>query len=113
MQFKFPVLALAAFGSMLPAAGKPEDDLAAAIKSFLGTSFVTDWQGVEKLPKINWAPLPPQELKNCLPDGGCFTRGGAAVYGDRKLIAFVTGARTIASNLYLRNPGLPLGEAQC
>ncbi len=110
MQFKLSILALVAFGSMLHGAGKPADDFAGAIKIFLGKTFVTDWQGIEKLPKINWAPLPPQELKNCLPDGGCFTRGGAAVYGDRKLIAIVTGARTIASNLYFRNPGLPLGE---
>jgi hypothetical protein len=98
-------------GVSLFAAGKPEDDLAATVKTFLGRSFVNDWSGLEKLPKITWAPLPPNMPQNCLPDGGCFTRQGAAIFGDRKLAAVVTGARTITSNVYLRNAGVPLGES--
>lgn len=103
--------AIVALASAALAAGKPEDDLAGTVKAFLGKSFVKDWPGIEKLPKINWAPLPPQALQNCLPDGGCFTRQGAALFGDRKLAVVVTGAREIPSNIYYRNPGAPLGEA--
>ena len=61
------------------AAGGPEDDLAGTIKLVLAKNFDTDWQGLEKLTKIRWAPLPPNMLQNCLPDGGCFTRTGTAV----------------------------------
>jgi hypothetical protein len=112
----FIVTALAAaifFSTLTPVsgAGKPEDDLAAAVKAFLSESTTTDWQGVEKMPNIRWAPLPPTTLQKCLPDGGCFTRQGAAVIADRKLVAVATGARTIVSNVYLRNVTAPFGEA--
>lgn len=93
------------------AAGKPEDDLAANVKTFLGGTFVSDWNGIEKLAKITWGPLPPRMLQNCLPDGGCFTRQGAALFGDRKLAIMATGARTITANIYYRNAGAPFGES--
>ena len=102
------VAALAALSAW--AAGKPEDELAGTIKTFLGKNFVNDWPGLEKLPKITWAALPPSALQNCLPDGGCFTRQGAAELGGRKLVAIATGARTMATNLYLRNMTSPFGE---
>ena len=103
---------LAAFVSIsLFAAGKPEDELAGSVKTFLGKSFVNEWSGIETVRKITWAPLPPHALTNCLPDGGCFTRQGAALFGDRKLAVFATGAREIVSNIYLRNQSAPLGEA--
>ena len=108
-QFRFA--AALALASVSLAAGKPEVELAGSVKAFLGKSFAADWEGIEKLPNIKWAPLPPQALQNCLPDGGCFTRQGVAVFGDRQLVAIATGARTIPANLYYRNPGAPLGEA--
>jgi hypothetical protein len=91
------------------AAGKPEDELAIAIKSFYGKALVADWAGIEKLPGIQWAPLPPTALQNCLPDGGCFTRTGKAVIAGRNLMVMATGARTIVSSLYLRNAAAPFG----
>ncbi len=104
-------VALAALPTALNAAGSPADELAAVVKMFLGKSAVTDWQGVEMIPGIRWAPLPPVSLQNCLPDGGCFTRQGQAAIGGRSLTAVATGARTIVNNLYLRNAGPPFGEA--
>lgn len=93
------------------AAGKPEDELAAIMKTFYGKTFVTDWGGVEKLPGIQWAPLPPNSLQNCLPDGSCYTRAGKAVIAGRNLVVIATGARSIVQNLYLRNATAPFGEA--
>jgi hypothetical protein len=115
MRFKLGVIVTtAAFLGLVPlvqAAGGPEDDVAGTIKLALSKSFNTDWQGLEKLTKIKWAPLPPTALRNCLPDGGCFTRAGTANIGGRNLVVLATGARTIVSNLYFRNPGAPIGEA--
>ena len=93
------------------AAGKPEDELATAIKAFYGKALAADWTGIEKLPGVQWAPLPPTMLQNCLPDGGCFTRTGKAVIASRNMVVMATGARTIVSNLYLRNATAPFGEA--
>ena len=93
------------------AAGGPEDDLAGTVKLVLAKNFDTDWQGLDKLTKIRWAPLPPSMLQNCLPDGGCFTRTGTAVIGGRNLTVLATGARTIVSHIYFRNPTAPIGEA--
>jgi hypothetical protein len=116
---RFP-LSLAAAGAalaglLLPsparAAGKPEDELAAAIKAFYSPSFTAEWSALEALPGIQWAPLPPAALQNCLPDGGCFSRPGKAVIGGRNLIAIASGARTIVGHLYLRNATAPFGEA--
>jgi hypothetical protein len=94
----------------LLASAPPEDEFAGTVKMLLGKAFENDWTGLEKLPQTTWAPLPPRMLQNCLPDGGCFTRPGAAQVGDRKLGVMVTGARTMASNFYFRNPGAPIGE---
>src|SRR5688572_27454763 len=93
------------------AAGKPEDELATAIKPFYSKELVPDWSGIEKLPGVQWAPLPPSMLQNCLPDGGCFTRTGKAVIAGRNIAVMATGARTMVNNLYLRNVGAPFGEA--
>jgi hypothetical protein len=116
MRFPTSLAALAAiacllFSSPANAAGKPEDDLAAAIKAFYSQSFTADWSGLEALPGIQWAPLPPTMLQNCLPDGGCFTRQGKATIGGHNLLAIASGARTIVANLYLRNATAPFGEA--
>jgi hypothetical protein len=50
-------------------------------------------------------------LKNCLPDGGCFTRQGTAAFGGRNLVVIATGARSIVSNIYFRNATAPFGES--
>ena len=104
-------LACLLFSSPAGAAGKPEDELAAAIKAFYSPSFTSDWSGLEALPGIQWAPLPPTMLKNCLPDGGCFSWQGKATIGGRNLLAVASGARTIVGTLYLRNATAPFGEA--
>lgn len=117
MRIRFPggavALALASLAllSAFQAAGKPEEEFAGIVAAFLSKSFVTDWEGVEKLPKIKWAPLPTTELKNCLPEGGCYTRQGTAAIGGRNLLIVATGARTIVTHLFVRNPSAPLGEA--
>lgn len=69
----------------------------------------TSWDGLDALPGIKWAPLPPASLKNCLPDGGCFARQGSLTTDGLKIAVMATGARTIVMNLYLRNSGAPLG----
>ena len=99
------LLLLAAF----QAPAKPEEEFAGIFEAFLSKSFVTDWEGVEKLPKVKWAPLPAAELKTCLPDGGCYTRQGTATIGGRNLLVIATGARTIVTHLFVRNPSAPLG----
>ena len=103
-------------GALLPltafqAPAKPEEEFAGLVAAFLSKEFVTDWQGVEKLPGVKWAALPPVELRTCLPDGGCYTRQGALSIGGRNLMVVATGARTIVSHLFVRNPNAPLGEA--
>lgn len=93
------------------AAASPETDLAGTIKLILSKSFAPDWQGVEKLPQIKWAPLPPTMLQNCLPDGGCFVRQGTLSIGGRNLVVLASGARTIVTHLYFRNAAAPIGES--
>lgn len=90
---------------------KPEEEFAGIVTAFLDKDFETDWQGVEKLPGVKWAALPPVELRTCLPEGGCYTRQGAVSIGGRNLMVVATGARTIVSHLFVRNPNAPLGEA--
>jgi hypothetical protein len=88
----------------------PEDQLVGAVKVALGKSFSTDWSGLDALPEIKWAPLPPVSLQNCLPDGGCFTRQGVAAFGDRSLMVIASGARTVVTNIYFRGNARPMGE---
>lgn len=102
-------LTLGLFAWLLAAPG-PESDLAAIVKTYFGASFAADWRGLEKLPGIQWAPLPPTMLQNCLPDGGCFTRQGRLQIAGRNFAVVATGARGIVNNLYLRNASAPLGE---
>lgn len=97
--------------SAFQAARQPEEELAGVVKAYLDKAFVTDWTGIEKLPHIKWAPLPPTALQNCLPDGGCYTRQGTAAIGGRPLVVVATGARTVVSTVYFRNPSTPIGEA--
>lgn len=89
----------------------PEAELAAIVKTFVGLSQPTDWRGLEQLPGIRWAPLPPVSLPNCAPDGSCFARQGTLSVTGRRLSVLATGARTMVFNVYLRNGGAPLGEA--
>src|SRR5581483_6489629 len=73
-------------------------------------NFNNDWSGLDALPGIKWAPLPPQSLQNCLPDGGCFARQGAARYGDHGMNVIASGARTFVTNIYFRSTARALGE---
>jgi hypothetical protein len=91
-------------------AAGPEDQLAGAVKVAVGKAFDTDWSGVEKIPGIKWAPLPPKSLQNCLPDAGCFTRQGMATFGGRNMLVIASGARSFVTNLYFRGKDAPLGE---
>lgn len=106
-------LSLGILGALWPlavfAAG-PEAELATLVKTFYSKAFVADWAGIEKLPGVQWAPLPPTMLQNCLPDGGCFTRQGRLAMGGRNIVVIATGARTMVNNVYLRNMSEPFGE---
>lgn len=97
--------------SAVPPAAAPEDELAAIVKAFAGMSQPADWRGIEQLPGVRWAPLPPTSLQNCAPDGSCFVRQGAATIGGRPMAIIATGARTMVFNIYLRNGGAGIGEA--
>ncbi len=90
----------------------PEADLATIARTYLGMNLPADWRGIEGLPGIRWAPLPPTSLENCLPDGGCYVRQGALTLGGRTITVVATGARTMVSNIYFRNGGAALGEAK-
>ena len=89
----------------------PESELAAVVKAYLSMSLPADWDALEKLPGIRWSALPATALRNCLPDGGCFTRTGTAAIGGRPMTVMATGARTMVQNIFLRNTGTPIGEA--
>lgn len=88
---------------------RPEDDLAAVVGAL--TTSMADWRSIESVRAVRWAPLPPNMLQNCLPDGGCFTRRGEATVGGRPLVVMASGARTMVGNVYLRNNGAAFGEA--
>ena len=109
------VTALAVAGLTLLSAFRtsqdPQDEFAGIIAAFLSGSADNGWGSLDKLPLITWAPLPPTSLKNCLPDGGCYSRQGALTIDGRTLTVMATGARTIVSSVYFRNPATPLGEA--
>ncbi|MEO8450643.1 MAG: hypothetical protein ABI647_12665 [Gemmatimonadota bacterium] len=104
-------LASIAVLSAFQAGRKPEEELVEIVKAYLSETLSTDWEGIEKLPKIKWAPLPPAALKNCLPDGGCFARQGVATIGGGNVAVIATGARTIVFNIYFRNGAAAWGEA--
>ena len=89
----------------------PESELADIVKTYLSMSLPIDWDGLDRLPGIRWSVLPPTALRNCLPDGGCFTRSGTASIGGRPMTVVATGARTMVLNIMMRNTGAPLGEA--
>jgi len=112
-----PLLRLFAFVSICllttsrAAWSQADVQLAQTVKLIFSKSFTPDWQGIEKLPGIQWAPLPPTMLTNCLPDGGCFTRQGTLVLGDKKFLVIASGARTMVTHVYFRNATAPIGEA--
>ena len=112
--YSIGVMAALAGVMVAPAASidpdSPETDLAGIVKAYLGMSLPIDWAGLEQLPGIRWAALPPTALRNCLPDGGCFTRTGTANLSGRPMTIMVTGARTMVRNIMIRNTGAPIGE---
>jgi hypothetical protein len=91
-------------------AAAPATQLIEAVKVALGKNFNTDWGGLDALPGIKWAPLPPTSLQNCLPDGGCFARQGVARFGDHGLNVIASGARTFVTNIYFRSTARAMGE---
>jgi len=94
-----------------PAAAGPPEDLAGIIKSYLGMSLPSDWNGIENLADIVWAPLPPTELQHCQPNGDCFTREGTATLGVGPLRVVASGAGTLVANFRFDNLAAPMGEA--
>jgi hypothetical protein len=92
------------------AADAPEVELAKLITAFYDQPEAADWQSVEALPGVRWAPLPPAELPNCLPEAGCFARPGGTSIAGRNVVAVATGARTFVISVFLRNSGPPFGE---
>ncbi|MEO5798206.1 MAG: hypothetical protein ABIZ70_01175 [Gemmatimonadales bacterium] len=89
----------------------PESALVAVVKAYLALGAPPGWDALDKLPGVRWAPLPATALQNCLPDGGCFARQGSAAVAGRTIAVVATGARSMATHLYLRNAGMPFGEA--
>lgn len=87
---------------------RPEDELAQVVSGI--TNNMADWRSIEGVRQIRWAPLPPTMLQNCLADGGCFTRSGAATIGGRPVTILATGARTMTGNVYIKNTGTHYGE---
>ncbi len=104
------ILGAIALLSAFQAGRKPEQEFVGIVNAFLSAGASNDWSAVEKLAGITWAPLPPRSLTNCLPDGTCYARQGRATIGGRSVTVMATGARSIVSNLYLRNAAAPLGE---
>jgi hypothetical protein len=108
--------AFAAFAALpiliaLPTRRAPADDLAGLAKAYLALSHPAEWEGIEALPGIKWAPLPATSLKNCLPNGDCFARQGTATLGDRPMSVMATGARTMVFHLLIRSSAAPIGAA--
>jgi hypothetical protein len=104
------ILASSVFLSAFQAAGSPETEFAGLVKAYLGMSHPADWEGIEKLPGIKWAAQPPTSLRNCLPNGDCYTRQGTTILAGRNLVVVATGARTMALNLLFRSASAPMGE---
>lgn len=102
----FAITMLSAFQSP----PKPEEQFVGIVKSYLAMGLPTDWEGLTKLPIIKWAPQ-VTSLQNCMPDGNCYVRQGAATIGKSNFAIVAAGARTMAITLYFRNSTTPLGEA--
>ena len=106
-----PMLSVIVIGTAWRAPAAPADELAAIVKVFVGLPQPADWSGLEQLPGVRWAPLPPASLANCAPDGGCFARQGTVNVGGKPMVVLATGARMMAMHVYFRNGGAPLGKA--
>ncbi|MGE0439996.1 MAG: hypothetical protein AB7S39_05855 [Gemmatimonadales bacterium] len=106
------LLALGAvLGALAGQPANPAEHLAAVSRTFLATASA-DWDGLDRLPGIQWAALPPASLRNCLPNGDCFARQGTAAIGATRLAIVASGARTIVAHLLIRATGtLPGGSA--
>lgn len=89
---------------------RPEDELAAVIKSYYGMGLPAPWDGIETLTGFRWAAA-ATELTNCLPNGDCFARQGTAQIAGRRYAAVASGARTMVANIMLRNMGTPYGDS--
>ena len=84
-------------------------EFAALVRAILAPSFAADWRGIEALKQVDWAPLPPKSLRDCLPDGGCHVRQGTAYLGGRPFGVLASGGRGLVTHFHLRNAGEPVG----
>lgn len=89
----------------------PPAEVVAIVAKFLEGEKGAGWESLDALPGLTWTPLPPKDLTNCLPDGGCYARQGGGTLAGRRWTAMATGARTILNAVYLRNNAAPLGES--
>lgn len=102
---------LAIFAALIAGqAGAQAPEFVDLVKPFLKADANTEWDAVETLPGVKWAPLPPKELSDCLPTGDCYVRQGMGAVGGRNMVVIAAGARTFVNSLYLRNAGAALGE---
>ena len=72
-------------------AGAQAPEVVDLVKPFLKADSNTEWHAVETLPGMQWAPLPPKELGDCLPTGDCYARRGSAVIGGRNMGVIAAG----------------------
>ena len=76
---------LAIFAALIAGqAGAQAPEFVDLVKPFLKADANTEWDAVETLPGVKWAPLPPKELSDCLPTGDCYVRQGIGVGGRPK-----------------------------
>ncbi len=102
-------LAIATPAAARQSAPTPASELAGLVRAYLAMDHPIAWEGLDALPGVQWAAPAPTSLQNCLPDGGCYARQGAVALGAAKAAVMATGARTMATTLYLRNAGTAVG----
>lgn len=103
------LLAFTTLAGPMAAQAAPEQEMVKLVQAFLARSLTNDWGDLSKLPGITWAPA-PQNLQNCLPDGGCTARQGRGTIAGRNLAVIASGARSMWNYIYLRNGSTPFGE---
>lgn len=70
-----------------------------------------DWNDLEKVSAIQWAPLPPIMLDKPTADGNYFRRNGITNIGNHSWKVYAAGARTMIMSLHFMNEGAPIGES--
>jgi len=67
-----------------------------------------DWDSLDAVKGVTWTPLPPRDVKDCVPDG-CYRRDGKGIVSGRNMELTATGARTMVQSIYLVNRGELIG----